>query len=307
MAPKSTAKAHERPANEKGAAAATYSDGHPLDEVHYREYKIILKPDRFTTPRGFHDFAKLIRHAASELDVALYSDHRDAEPQIREVVFYDTGKFDLYNHAFILRRRSLFRSGFETQHPELVLKFRHPDMELAAEVDVRPVDSPHYEIKFKEELLPMRNGLGGMRSLFSHNCVLSLVAGDVDEPLRHAVSLFPALRRVGISVRKQLDLVNHVTVEEVLSDLGELNFGHGLHAKANVAVWRNRGTLAPLCGEFAFQCKFRRYDELHKKARHRADEFFRLAQSTASEWVSLDTTKTGIVYGLGGHSISNHE
>ena len=30
-----------------------YSDGHPLDEVHYLECKIILKPDRFTSKQGF--------------------------------------------------------------------------------------------------------------------------------------------------------------------------------------------------------------------------------------------------------------
>jgi hypothetical protein len=30
-----------------------YSDGHPLDEVHYLECKIILKPDRFISKKGF--------------------------------------------------------------------------------------------------------------------------------------------------------------------------------------------------------------------------------------------------------------
>lgn len=35
-----------------------YSDGHPLDEVHYLECKIILKPDCFTAKKGFLDFAK---------------------------------------------------------------------------------------------------------------------------------------------------------------------------------------------------------------------------------------------------------
>ena len=30
-----------------------YSDGHPLDDVHYLECEIILKPDRFTSRQGF--------------------------------------------------------------------------------------------------------------------------------------------------------------------------------------------------------------------------------------------------------------
>lgn len=45
-----------------------YSDGHPLDDVHYLECKIILKPDRFTSRQGFVDFAKLVGRAAEKAD-----------------------------------------------------------------------------------------------------------------------------------------------------------------------------------------------------------------------------------------------
>src|SRR5262245_48862582 len=65
----------------------TYSDGHPLDEVHYLECKIILKPDRFTSPRSFLDFGKLVRSVADESDVGFSTAHLAGQkPQIREVV-----------------------------------------------------------------------------------------------------------------------------------------------------------------------------------------------------------------------------
>ena len=32
-----------------------YSDGHPLDQVHYLECKVILKPERFTSRESFRD------------------------------------------------------------------------------------------------------------------------------------------------------------------------------------------------------------------------------------------------------------
>jgi hypothetical protein len=79
---------------------------HPLDEVHYLECKIILKPDRFTSVQSFLDFAKLVRRVADESDVRLSTGHLAGQrPQIREVIFLDTAHFKLYNNAFILWRR----------------------------------------------------------------------------------------------------------------------------------------------------------------------------------------------------------
>jgi len=49
-------------------------------------------------------------------------------PEIREVLFLDTADFGLYNNAFILRRRIRYEDGFPSGDPEIVFKFRHPDM-----------------------------------------------------------------------------------------------------------------------------------------------------------------------------------
>lgn len=291
----------------KHAAQATYPDGHPLDEVHYREFKILLKPDHFTQAHQFKEFGKLLRHAAAELDVALFTDQvLSQRNQVREVVFYDTHHFDLYNHAFILRKRTLYEDGFARGAPELALKFRHVDRATAAAVDVRPQESDAARVKFKEEILPLADRLGGVRTLYSHNVVLTLTSATIDPSVKHIAQTFPALRRVDLQGRT-LALVNDVAVEEVLHDLGELHFGHGVRGRANVAVWRRRADEKPLIGEVAFQCKFKRADELHAKASRHADKFFLGLQHAVRDWVQLGTTKTRVVYGMGSTEVRNRE
>jgi hypothetical protein len=69
----------------------------------------------------------------------------------------DTGDFRLYNHAFILRRRIRYQDGFPVEDPEFVFKFRVPDMQTAAELDLRPNIAGNYRIKFKAEALPLKD------------------------------------------------------------------------------------------------------------------------------------------------------
>src|SRR5262249_8413426 len=137
--------------------------------------KLILKPDRFNCVNDFHEFGNLVRQAADECGVG-FSTKRAAQlkPRIREVLFLDTGDFRFYNNAFILRRRITYEDGFPVGDPEIVFKFRHPDLASAAAVDVRPTIPGSYKIKFKAEVLPLRDRLGGYRLLYSHNAQFGL-------------------------------------------------------------------------------------------------------------------------------------
>ena len=287
-----------------------YSDGHPLDDVHYLECKIILKPDRFTSRQGFVDFAKLARRAAEKADVDLSTDHLDGQrPEIREVVFLDTADFRLYNNAFILRRRISYEDGFPVGDPEVVFKFRHPDMQKAAELDVRPHIPGVHRLKFKAETLPLKDKVGGMRVLYSHNVEfgLSQLKESDRASLSALVRLFPCLASLKRSGGDMVELVNQTIVEEVLLDLGKLDFGKGVTAKSNAALWRQRGDHMPLVGEYAFQAKFDRRDDLHPKVQRRCEDFFIGLQNIAHDWVSVGTTKTGVVYRLKGNPPQAHE
>jgi len=284
-----------------------YSDGHPLDTVQYLESKLILKPDRFIAPPTFHEFGKVVRHAAEKLDIGFSTaGFKELRPRIREVIFLDTRDFALYNNAFILRRRIAYEDGFPVGNPEIVFKFRHPDLQTAAEMDVRPKMASDYRIKFKAEALPLKDKVGGMRLLYSHNAEVELQQEMQSVSVSKLAEYFPALSGLKISARK-IELVNHTIVEEVLQDLGVLDFGKGVIAKSNAALWRERGDHKLLIGEFAFECKFKRRDDVSDKALDRVKRFFILLQEMAGEWISLGTTKTGIVYRLKGNPPQSHE
>ena len=231
----------------------TYSDGHPLDQVEYLECKLILKPDRFTTAKTFLEYGALVGKAAKQFGISLNNRGVVLAPELREVLFADTGDCFLYNHAFILRRRIRYDTGFLTGDPEIVFKFRHPDMQTAADLDVRPKIAGDYRIKFKVEALPLKDQIGGVRFLYSHNVEVGLSQlpeGDRTS-MTTIASLFPTLAGLKKSTSDRVETVNQTIVEEVLQDLGVLDFGQGITAKANIALWRERGMYRPLCGAMA--------------------------------------------------------
>lgn len=288
-----------------------YSDGHPLDDVQYVESKVILKPERFVSRQAFWDFARIVKRVARDAGVGFSSEGFEKErPRIREVVFLDTSDFRLYRAGFILRRRVAYQDGFAIGEPEIVFKYRVPDLQAAAEMDVRPRIEGAYRIKFKVEVLPPKSGPpGGVRVLYSHNCEFPL--GHLHESDQDKMSTvtraLPALAGLHRSKEERLALVNHTIVEEVLQDVGTLDFGKDTIAEANVALWRERGTHAPLVGEFAYQVKFKRRDDLHAKAIKRSEQFFVSLQLAAPDWILPGATKTGIIYRLQGNPPQSHD
>ena len=269
-----------------------------------------MKPNHFTSRDSLFDFGKIMRRPAKESGVDIDTRGFANEPlQIREVAFLDTHDFQLYNNAFILRRRVPYKEGFPTGDPEIVFKYRHPDLQKAAEVDVRPRINGDYRIKFKAEALPLKDGLGGVRMLFSHNVefgLSSLREGD-HTSMNNIVRALPALEALPRTRGERIELVSGTIVEEVLQDIGVLDFGDGVTTVANVALWRTRGEHSPLVGEFAFQIKFKRREDVNDKVWTRAEAFFLLLQNAARDWIALGATKTGVVYRLKGNPPHAHE
>ena len=287
-----------------------YSDGMPLHDVEYLACKLILRPNRFTSRRSLFDFAKVLRRPADECGVKFSTkEFKDAPLKIREVLFVDTKDFKLYNNAFILRRRIPYTDGFPSGEPEIVFKFRHPDMQKAAETDVRPQILGDHRVKFKCQALPLKDELGGIRLLFSHN--VQFPRSHVSETdvfsFSTVTKILPVLERIRESPSDGITLVNDTIIEEVLQDIGSLDFGSGLIAKTNVAIWRTRGEHRPLIGEFAYQIRFRDRKRLALDAMQRAERFFIALQWAAQDWISLNATKTGVVYRLLGNAPRGHE
>ena len=62
----------------------------PSDQIQYREYKLLLKPDRFPDEKSFHKFWKLAHHAAKSIGIKISKIGEALKAHQREVVFYDT-------------------------------------------------------------------------------------------------------------------------------------------------------------------------------------------------------------------------
>jgi hypothetical protein len=292
------------------APGAAYADGAPFDQVQYLEAKLILKPDGFTSVRSFRDFGRIVQRVAKRLGVGFVADAKtELRPEIREIVFFDTPDFRLYNNAFILRRRVAYVDGFPAGDPEIVFKFRHPDELTATELDVRPNIPGKYRIKFKAEALPLKDKVGGYRILYSHNCQFGLSQTPEGDrfSLANLSRVFPALARLSTSGEERVTLVNEGIVEEVLLPLGQLDFGKGVLAKCDVALWRTRGEHRSLVGEFAFQARFDRRESVAEKPKKLAGQFYVTLQREVEASLALGVTKTGMVYRLKGNEPQCHE
>src|SRR5271170_7275048 len=269
------------------------------DVIHYREYKILLQAERFTGKRSFLEFWEDANKTMTKLGLKVETDPQAFDSQVREVLFYDTPEFDLYNNHFILRKRTFYDQGWPRPGHELTFKYRASALEAEAAVDVRAQLGGHEEIKFKEELLLERDRLGGMRSVYSHGCVLISPEIELERGIEDIARAFPALEKIDVKPRTKMALVNNVAVEEVQNTMGVIHFGHHFKGKTTIAIWRSRALERSLSGEFAFQCKFDRLDDVSKESMELSEEFYKRVQLDCAEWVKLGTTKTAMVYGLG--------
>ena len=284
----------------------SYADGTPLDPIRYLVCKITLKPDHLTSREDLFGIGELVRRPAKDNGIAFRARSFSAQPHgIREVQFLDTTGFRLYNNAFILRRRVRYRDGFPDGPPEIVFKFRHPDAQKAAEMDVRPNIGGGYRIKFKAQALPVGDDDGSIRMLYSHN-----VQFDVDDESNDFDKLadaLPILRTVTRSLGEEVELVNDTIVEEVDQDVGELEFDTGHRSVVNLALWRTRFEHRPLIGELSFQIKLKSREDINELNLDRGVAFFRQLQLAARNVMRPGVTKTGIVYHLQGNPPNAHE
>ena len=294
---------------------AQYADGMPIHKPEYICCKLILRPNKFHSRQSFFDFGKVFKEPAKEHGVKYTTEGFIEQPvKIREVLFVDTDDFRLYNNAFILRRRIPYKDGFPIGEPEIVFKFRHPDLQMCAETDVRPNILGDHRVKFKVQALPLKEKLGGIRLLFSHNVQfprsaigISRIGQESALDMDAVVQVFPVLARVRKHSGEKIKLVSDTIIEEVLQDIGLLDFGDGLTCKANVAIWRTRGEHRPLIGEFAYQFRFQDRDKLSKDALRRTEAFFISLQYAAEDYINLGATKTATVYRLLGNPPKSHE
>lgn len=275
--------------------------------VHYAEFKLLLKPEELRHIADAYNLWTHVYRAVDRSGVRFEPILGDPPIRVRDVMFYDTPHFDLYEHHFILRRRTHYRDGWTKSHEELTFKFRHAEVERVRAVDVRPGIEAPARVKFKREILPLPDRIGGSRYIYTRNCVMVLPQAERAVDVDTLVGLFPALRALRSGRRPHVALVNQVTVNETLSEFGVLDFGHGLAGTVGLALWRDTETQEAVVSELGFQLKFDRLDARTEARLEPVESFFRSVQHHIARWLFLGTTKTNLVYRRQGHEVQNRE
>jgi hypothetical protein len=272
----------------------------PTSLVTHREFKLLLKPEKFLTRRAVLEFNELLESAAKKLGVN-YEPVEALDSQLRIVQFYDTKSEDLRKNKLIFRIRQIREGGWPDESWELTFKCRAPSYEQAAAFDTNTTMTKLQKKKFKEELI-RGDAPGTMVSIFSNNVIVEYPEIEVSFPIGRLAQALPHLKTLGLNLDDTLSIVAGAKVFELQSTLGNFSFGHGVNAHATLAVWARPvpDRFEPLVAEFGFSTHVLGEDEKEEKGQRAADEFFKALQLPLRDYLSDGTTKTALIYGDSG-------
>ena len=265
--------------------------------VTHREFKLLLKPEKFPNRRAVLEFNELLKRTADRLGVH-YEPVESLDSQLRIVQFFDTVSEELRKNKLIFRIRQIRASGWPDESWELTFKCRTPDYEKAAAFDTNTTMTKLQKKKFKEELI-RGDAPGTMASIFSNNVIVEYPEIELEVPLSRLANALPHLRTLGLDLNQTMSIVKGAKVFELQSTLGNLTFGHGVTAHASLAVWARPVTdrFEPLVAEFGFSTHVLGKDEKEEKGQEAADEFFKALQAPLHDYLYEGTTKTALIYG----------
>lgn len=269
----------------------------PASLVTHREFKLLLKPEKFPKRRSVLEFNQLLQSTAEKLGVH-YEPVESLDSQLRIVQFYDTKNEDLRKNKLIFRIRQVREGGWPDESWELTFKCRADAYDKAAAFDTDTTMTKMQRKKFKEELI-RGDEPGSMKSIFSNNVIVEYPDIQMDFPLSRLANALPHLKTLGLNPDETMSIVKGAKVFELQSTLGNLSFGHGVTAQATLAVWARPvpDRFEPLVAEFGFSTHIHERDEKEQKGQAAADQFFKALQVPLHDYLYAGTTKTALIYG----------
>jgi hypothetical protein len=265
--------------------------------VTHREFKLLLKAEKFPTRRAVLEFNEFLHKTAEQLGVH-YDPVESLDAQLRIVQFYDTKNQDLRKNKLIFRTRQARQAIWPDESWELTFKCRAPGYEQAAAFDTNTSLTKLQKKKFKEELI-RGEAPGTMTSIFSNNVIVEYPEIPLEAPLARLANALPHLKTLGLNLDETMSIVAGAKVFELQSTLGTLSFGHGVTARATLAVWARPvpDRFEPLVAEFGFSTHVLGKDEKEEKGQRAADDFFKALQGPLHDYLYAGTTKTALIYG----------
>jgi hypothetical protein len=264
--------------------------------VTHREFKLLLKPEKFPTRRAVLDFDEMLDSIASKLGVH-YDRVESIDSQLRVVEFYDTKNEDLRRNKLIFRIRQIRQDCWPDDSWELTFKCRADAYDKVAGFDTNTTFTKLQKKKFKEELI--RGEMPGtMKSIYSNNVIVEFPGIDVGSfPISRLMDALPHLRTLGLDPNETLSVVAGAKVFEIQAPLGTFSFGHGVSARATLAVWARPvpDRFVPLVAEFGYSTHVLGTAK-EAKAQAAADDFFKDLQLPLRDWLANGTTKTALIY-----------
>lgn len=264
----------------------------------HREFKLLMKPERFFTKSSVYEFNNKLQKIAKKLDVE-YEPFDAVQSQARQVQFYDTDDNKFRSNRVILRLRRDRTGGWPDETWEVTLKRRSPEYKEAADFDVSTtMTGLTQKLKFKEEIL-RGDDPTSIRSIYSHNLCAQYPVLKFEHPMSRIMSIFPGLKIFDLDPDQMVHSVNGANVFEIQANLGNFRFGKSVVSDCGLAVWLRPvpDLFDVLCAEFGFAYKTGDASDKHQKAYDASDQFFKAIQIPLNEYLAEGSTKTAKIYG----------
>jgi len=277
-----------------GALSAT-----GLTQLNSREYKILLKPQKFVDRQaGYRAVWNIAKAVAESLGIEVREARRPFREIRRKVYFLDTPDHDLRKHGYVLRVRVKYNGDKPRKEYNLTLKYRSTDFEKSSQADITvALGGYKTKAKFEADITPKKDSLGTLRFIYSKSVKVKKLDFNPGNTLGDYAKIFPVLGKLGIPLDKKLEIVNGFIVDERKVSPGMLVFGGGINGMVDITTWYEFGdTSEPFVAEFSYDFRIRSHNELVDQGIENATRYFKALQFALKDWYYPEGTKTGYVY-----------
>jgi hypothetical protein len=260
-----------------------------------REYKVMLKPERFGGTEdearlAVDDFWQEVGQLLAELDIPTEGSFDEVKAH-RRIRFLDTVEGGLQGRRYIFRERI----DVETEERQVTLKYRHVDRYVAQDRDLDARHRDDGESKFEEDVKPP------FVSVFSYSTTVSVDTDRDFAQVEKVVDLFPGLadELEDVDSSDELTVVSDFCARELVLVGGAVLLGkRDIEAECAMVIWHHDddpGT-PPVCVEFSF--KYENEDEDYRGSVARdAHDVLQVLGTRLTGWVHPEpVTKSAFVY-----------